>query len=754
MKQIKKIGMIAILLIMLFLSKQETLANHLTEKINTREFTEEYKQYLQLSEEERKKVLPPRMFEIEEETTREIKNPLRLARSVGNSLTPKFSLKDVIGENVIVKNQGATNSCWCFAALASLETNLALTNEEEKVYDFSEKHMNYATSQSFLEDAKNEKGFNREVKDGGNWWNVVPYLTNGMGAIKESDMPFENNENDIDITTIQNKEVASQVYDTRTFASYETTQVTSEVKQQMKDHIKTYGSIYAQIHGANILSDYYNQETGAIYCDNKENCPTDHAISIIGWDDDYAVENFNEKHQPKNKGAWLIKNSWGDQVGKEGFMYVSYEDINIYTYMNGIIKASSSKNYENIYQYDDFGGSQILTVQTSKIYLANLFDKKTSGKEYLTQVAINVPDKSTCKVLINPKSDSKEKNNLKPITLKEGESKTIEAGYHILEFARPIEITGDKFVVVIEMQGTKENLTAFSTEAKLSDSKNEDLKKITTFDNVKIESGKCFFGIAESMENNIWQDLSKLSELNEQFLNADTTVKAFTVSKADNVEEPDEEETPKEEENGQNSNFDYAKSSVKSVKFYTSTENAIMQIEVNGIIRNPKQEDCEYYYYLASNKEEQNIQNWTKITEKQDEENKLKFTINVKELQSDFEKHQELLEGDNVYLYIKEVVKNGENESIKLSKPMILEPNDDIEIYIDDVKMEFSNSGNVENKPIEDSTVSSTRDDTVAKKILPNTGIQTIFVFMVMLAIIGIGIYKYMRYKNLSKYIK
>lgn len=520
MKQIKKIGIIAILFMLLFLSRQEILANSLTQNLIRREYTKEYKEYLQLTEEERQKVLPPRMFEVEE-STKEIKNPLRLARSVGNALTPKFSLKDVIGENVVAKNQGVTNSCWCFATMSSLETNLALTEDKEKVYDFSEKHMNYATSQSFLNDAKNEKGFNRQVKDGGNWWSVVPYLTNGAGAIKESDMPFENNEDNIDISTIQNKEVVSQVYDTKTFPSYEVTQVTQEIKQTIKDHIKTYGSVFAQIHGANILSDYYNQETGAIYCDNKENCPTDHAISIIGWDDDYAIENFNQKHQPKNKGAWIIRNSWGEQVGKQGLMYISYEDINIYTNMNGIVKASSSKNYENIYQYDDFGASQVLTVQSSKIYIANLFDKKTQGKEYLTQVAIDVPDKSTCKVFINPKNDNKAKSNLQPITLKEGDTKTIEAGYHTLEFAKAIEITGNQFVVVIEIQGTRENQTSFSTEAKLSDSKNEEMKKITIFDNVKVESGKCFYTDAKMIESNVWQDLSKFSSESNQILNSD-----------------------------------------------------------------------------------------------------------------------------------------------------------------------------------------------------------------------------------------
>lgn len=366
----------------LFFSKQQTFANSLTDNLSCKEYTKEYREYLQLTEEEQKRVIAPRMFEIEkQDITGHIKNPLRLARSVGNGLLPRFSLKDVIGKNVVIKNQGITNSCWSFASLSSLETNLALTeNDKTNVYDFSERHMDYATSQSFLNGTKNEKGFNRKVKEGGNWGLALPYLTNGTGAIQETELPFENNESDIDISAIQNKEVRSQVYDTRTFPSYEVEEVTTSIKQQIKDHIKNYGSIYAHIHGADILSEYYHNETGAIYCDSKEKCPIDHAVSIIGWEDDYGIENFNPNHRPKNKGAWIIKNSWGDQVGKQGFMYVSYEDVNLYTYMNGIIKASSSKNYDNIYQYDDFGSSQHLSADASKIYIGNLFEKKIQEK--------------------------------------------------------------------------------------------------------------------------------------------------------------------------------------------------------------------------------------------------------------------------------------------------------------------------------------------------------------------------------------
>ena len=42
-----------------------------------------------------------------------------------------------------------------------------------------------------------------------------------------------------------------------------------------------------------------------------------HAVTIIGWDDNYPKENFRSVKQPPKNGAWLVKNSWGS--GEEVF---------------------------------------------------------------------------------------------------------------------------------------------------------------------------------------------------------------------------------------------------------------------------------------------------------------------------------------------------------------------------------------------------------------------------------------------------
>ena len=52
---------------------------------------------------------------------------------------------------------------------------------------------------------------------------------------------------------------------------------------------------------------YYNPNTASQYCPSKFG--TNHAVTIVGWDDEYKRENF--KDTPTEDGAWLVKNSWG-----------------------------------------------------------------------------------------------------------------------------------------------------------------------------------------------------------------------------------------------------------------------------------------------------------------------------------------------------------------------------------------------------------------------------------------------------------
>ena len=591
MNKLKKLLVITLLFMLIFLANYQVFASNTANIATTMEYSEDFKKWLELSDEEKKTVLMPRMYDVPYSKI-EYSNPLYNVKMLRANVNSKYSLKDIIPNNLSIRNQQQTNTCWAFARLSSLETNLALSNYKSgvnlsKVYDFSERHMEYATSRYFLNEEENPTGFNRSVGDGGTRLMADSYLANGYGAVLESEMPFENNENIIDISEIQNKTISSQLYDTVDFPNYQeqTGANRDAIINEVKHHIQNYGSVYAGLHGDSAsTSDFscYNNTTGAKFCNNEDEHPANHAVSIIGWDDDYSVENFDENERPSSNGAWIVRNSWGEKnpigtmaelkeliftelkdqciekgwdtaekipneiaeafatehgwlieddvvyekYGDNGLIYVSYEDANISKEMAGIVKASDTVDYENIYAYDELGPSQLITMNSSSIMLCNIFNKKTNGDEYLNQVQLYVPDTYTCKVYVNPNGTGKSKNELQLVSLKAGETETLNVGYHTLEFAKPIKINANSFAVVIEIQSAASQ-TPFAMEGKPT------IALTNPYSNVKVETGKCFMAVGNNLDNTEWYDLGQLSEAGIGIMlpNGDSTIKAFTTSK-------------------------------------------------------------------------------------------------------------------------------------------------------------------------------------------------------------------------------
>lgn len=253
-----------------------------------------------------------------------------------------FDLRDHV--EIEIKNQKGTQECWAFASNTALETNLAL--RENKKYNFSERHMVYSTSRTFT-DGTNELGHNKEANGGGNESIAVAYWTSGRGPILEEEMPFEESEAKISLSEIRNKTVQKKVTDyvifptilktkdkdeNITYSSSDKTITYTEdevtaIRNKIKAHIMEYGAVTSMTVSGNAYNDYYNYELDypAFYCNNADLEPN-HQISIIGWDDDYLVENFNETNRPSNPGAYLVLNSYGTEKYKYGCYYISYED--------------------------------------------------------------------------------------------------------------------------------------------------------------------------------------------------------------------------------------------------------------------------------------------------------------------------------------------------------------------------------------------------------------------------------------------
>jgi hypothetical protein len=86
--------------------------------------------------------------------------------------------------------------------------------------------------------------------------------------------------------------------------------------EAIKTAIITYGVVDAAVKAGSAFSGY----SGGIYQDSNTSCnsipcyytPTNHAISLVGWDDNGG------------DGYWILRNSWGTGWGESGYMRISY----------------------------------------------------------------------------------------------------------------------------------------------------------------------------------------------------------------------------------------------------------------------------------------------------------------------------------------------------------------------------------------------------------------------------------------------
>jgi len=261
--------------------------------------------------------------------------------------------------------------------------------------------MDYSTS-----NMNRRINFARDVNSGGSAEIALSYLTNGSGPILEEDMPFSNSFPYMNTSEITNKEAMKKVdnwimfpsiykevsnkqliYKSSDNTAYSTSEIES-IRNNIKNHIINYGAIYS-ITNVNYLSEYYNYETNSYY-NNNSNVSGDHAITIIGFDDNYSRNNFNQENRPTTDGAYIVLNSWGKNVNiKDGSFYVSYEDVLIEQELYGII-SSSDIDYDNLYQYDPLGRNQYFKIDNSNYgYGANVFKRDKQEQEYLTQIGIS-----------------------------------------------------------------------------------------------------------------------------------------------------------------------------------------------------------------------------------------------------------------------------------------------------------------------------------------------------------------------------
>ena len=343
-----------------------------------------------------------------------------------------------------IKDQNPYGTCWAHAAMASAEADLWKKGLADSTIDLSEWQLAYFFYHTVEDPLGGTAGDSVTVvgdtylNRGGNQQLATYRLATWQGVTQEADAPYSTVYNDSTKTLDDSLAYGKDAYHLEN-AYWVSMKDRDIVKQLIMEYGACAASYYHDSAYYNSTSQWYRSEPLAEY--KPTGTTTNHAITIVGWDDNYSKDNFGT-YKPSSDGAWLCKNSWGADWSKDGLFYISYEDApnlngNAYFYDYGM-----GDNYDYNYQYDGGVGLSTYSVaNAANVYTAN-------SAETLKAVGFYTEDvQYTCTIKIyknctgNPVSG----------TLVSNQTATEPyAGFHTVVLDTPVDLNaGDTYSVVV-----------------------------------------------------------------------------------------------------------------------------------------------------------------------------------------------------------------------------------------------------------------------------------------------------------------
>ena len=376
-----------------------------------------------------------------------------------------------------VRDQGIYGVCWSFSTISLIETNLIKKNLASSDIDLSELHLvNYTYNcvndpLGGLEGDVNkfDTSHGSVMQYGGNVEMAANSLLDWEGAVNEDVVPYT-----IDyIRQVENEQLDDSLAygkDVAHVQNFYRVNITS--RDDVKKAVMDYGAVsisYFSDQSSDWSTDNYNSSTAAYYCPNAYT--SNHAVTIVGWDDDYSADNFATT--PDGNGAWIVRNSWGSYYGKEGYFYLSYYDKSIYT-VGYALEAELSNNYDNNYQYDGAMLYGYMGYGGSNKY-ANIFEAKANqdGSENIKAVSFMTGRSTNLNYTVSIYTNLTDETNPESGTLAAQKSGiTTYDGTYTVNLDSPVEINeGNKFSVVVEVRNASGKTSYLAYERSMQSGK-------------------------------------------------------------------------------------------------------------------------------------------------------------------------------------------------------------------------------------------------------------------------------------------
>ncbi len=295
-----------------------------------------------------------------------------------------------------IRDQGSEGACWAFSAMGAIETDLIKSGAATSNIDLSELQLAYFTAHDYTDpkgcrdDSYTYTGDNY-LSNGGNSHVASAALMNKVGAVPEAHVPYSKGS-----TYVPSEEYAVNSDYAEVTDVYEININDKDlIKQAILDHGSVSAAFFASEGNFTITSSNGSKRDAQVHYSATYNSfygqidSTNHAITLVGWDDNFPASNFYDGCKPEGDGAWLVRNSWGlDDYGRNGYFWLSYYDAGLLDSGSVTAYSATTDMYDNVYSYTSSVGTAYFSFKAAGAPVSYNVDYTVDANETISAVAV------------------------------------------------------------------------------------------------------------------------------------------------------------------------------------------------------------------------------------------------------------------------------------------------------------------------------------------------------------------------------